>query len=572
MTAAPSAPSSRTLKRLFGLSNNRCAFPRCSCALIEGATVIGEACHIKASSPGGPRFDPDQTAAERHGFENLILLCTNHHTVIDDDEEAYTVERLLAMKAAHENSHTPMADADAERGAEVISVGQSGGITAQKVEIQTAHFYGAQEGSAVARESAAIAFLAPELARMLAYQIYALDRATANFGEISVGRGVLRESWEIFRPRRPQRYPYAAQVRDLAAERGALLAEFYCALDEIEALFSAWREANLPWDINAWNMLMQKIGASVTAGIAAAECFCPGRQFDSTMPASGTLAERAAHSLKSMQVTLSAHIERFSGPAKDSAFARAAELAASTRGLAPEQWPGSQSNGRLQERLQTAWWTFLNNRVVLRDLPVVISRPSVLVHVIPEAMLGESTRLDLIAIDRARSLLQLPGEAHPGGNSSHWWAHGAMRTAPSRMPEADWVSTFFRPGVVEWELNLGRAAPGEEKVEVDMERLEDLVINAIDRSLAFLEAVEIRGPALASAILYGMEMATPKLGDRPGQRFRQQSFIGPTVLLPAGERQSCRHLRPMFEPFWLEAGSLLGSPSFDGDKWVRARR
>lgn len=571
MIAAPSGPSSRTLKRLFGLSNNRCAFPRCPCALIDGPTVIGEACHIRAASPGGPRFDPDQTPADRHGFENLILLCANHHTVIDDDEVAYTVERLLAMKAAHENASAEMADDDAEQGARIISIGQSGGVTAQKVEIQTAYFHGGQESSPVARESAAVAFLAPELARVLAYQVYALDRAAVNFSEISVGRGVLNDNWEIFRPRRPLHYPHAAQVRDLGADNGALLAEFYSALDEIEALFSGWRDAELQWDINAWNVLMQKIGASITAGVAAADRFCPGRQFDSTMPASGTLAERAARSLKSMQSTLLAHNDRFSGSEQAGAFARAAELAASARGLAPEQWPGTRKSDRLQERLQTAWWSFLNSRIVLRDLPVVVSHPSVLVHVTPEAMLGDPLLLDLLAIDRERSLLQLPGEAHSGGNASHWWAHGAKRSAPARMPEADWASTFFRPGVVEWELNLGRAAAGEEPAEVDMERLEDLVIDAIDRSLAFLEAVGIRGPALASAVLYGMEMAAPKLRDRPGQRFRQQSFSGSPVLLPAGERQSCRHLRPMFEAFWLEAGSPLGSPSFNGDRWIRAR-
>ena len=507
--------------------------------------------------------------AERHAFENLILLCGNHHTVVDDDEEAYTVERLLAMKAAHEQSSPGMMDTDAERGAAVISVGQSGGITAQRVEVHTAHFYGAHDSAIASRENSAIAFLAPELARMLAYQIYALDRASVNFSEISVGRGVLNDSWETFRPRRPMHYPGAVQVRDLGAESGALLAEFYSALDEIEALFGSWRETELPWDISAWNVLMQKIGASVKAGVIAAERLCPGRRYDTTMPASGTLAERAAHSLRIMDQTLSGHIARFSGADREKAFAKAAELAASSRGLAPQHWPAPQTGGRLKERLQTAWWDFVCRRFALRDLPVVVSQPSVLVHVTPESIVGEAPHLDLAAIEQARPFLQLPGEVTCGGNASHWWSHGEARTAPARMPETDWAISFFRPGVVEWELNLGRPREGEDKVEVNLERIEDLIILAIDQSLAFLEALGIRGSALVSAVLYGMELAIPLLGQKPGQRFRQQSFNGPTILLPAGELRSRQHLKPMFEAMWLEAGSPLGSPSFTGDEWTR---
>jgi hypothetical protein len=59
--------------------------------IVQGDTLVGEICHIKAANPGGPRCDANQTAAERHGYDNLILLCGTHHTVIDDDEEAYTV-------------------------------------------------------------------------------------------------------------------------------------------------------------------------------------------------------------------------------------------------------------------------------------------------------------------------------------------------------------------------------------------------------------------------------------------------------------------------------------------------
>jgi hypothetical protein len=143
----PTGPSLPTIKRLFAHSGNRCAFPRCTTALFEGTTVIGKICHIKAANPGGPRYDDQQTAAERHGYDNLMLLCGTHHTVIDDDEEAYTVERLRKMKAEHEKGAAQIDDAFAERAAQlliaqtVVSVNQSGGITAHTVHADTINLY-----------------------------------------------------------------------------------------------------------------------------------------------------------------------------------------------------------------------------------------------------------------------------------------------------------------------------------------------------------------------------------------------------------------------------------------------
>ena len=116
----PSKPSNPTIKRLFARSGNRCAFPRCTATLIDGDTVVGKICHIKGAKPGSARYDASQSAAERHGFDNLILLCGRHHDVIDADEEAYTVERLLKTKDDHE-SRAADVDADfAERAVQLL--------------------------------------------------------------------------------------------------------------------------------------------------------------------------------------------------------------------------------------------------------------------------------------------------------------------------------------------------------------------------------------------------------------------------------------------------------------------
>lgn len=105
-------------------------------------TLTGEVCHIKGTRPGSARYDPGQTDVDRHAYANLVLMCPTHHTVIDDDEEAYTVEHLRKIKAAHETQSTPIPDAEAAAVAEVFiqsvtNVGQSGGLSAHTVNAST---------------------------------------------------------------------------------------------------------------------------------------------------------------------------------------------------------------------------------------------------------------------------------------------------------------------------------------------------------------------------------------------------------------------------------------------------
>jgi hypothetical protein len=100
----PTEPSRATVKRLFAVSGNQCAFPKCRIPLVdpESGSIIGAICHIKGDKPGSKRYDASQPKKERHGFGNLILMCGRHHKVIDDDARIHTVDRLLEMKQKHE--------------------------------------------------------------------------------------------------------------------------------------------------------------------------------------------------------------------------------------------------------------------------------------------------------------------------------------------------------------------------------------------------------------------------------------------------------------------------------------
>ena len=58
--------------------------------------------HIHALEPGGPRHNPATTEKEANSFENLLLLCPNHHSVADQQHETYTAEQLRRWKHEHE--------------------------------------------------------------------------------------------------------------------------------------------------------------------------------------------------------------------------------------------------------------------------------------------------------------------------------------------------------------------------------------------------------------------------------------------------------------------------------------
>lgn len=66
--------------------------------------LMGDACHIVAASPQGPRGDSAMTAEERSSEQNGIWLCQIHAEWIDKNNgNGYSVEQLHAMRKSHED-------------------------------------------------------------------------------------------------------------------------------------------------------------------------------------------------------------------------------------------------------------------------------------------------------------------------------------------------------------------------------------------------------------------------------------------------------------------------------------
>jgi hypothetical protein len=96
-------PSAKVLRQLYVLSGNLCAKPQCNSVLVNAnGTFVGEVCHIKAERPNGARYDKTLSEEQRRAAENLILLCSTCHTLVDSEPKKFTVGLLTKWKRERE--------------------------------------------------------------------------------------------------------------------------------------------------------------------------------------------------------------------------------------------------------------------------------------------------------------------------------------------------------------------------------------------------------------------------------------------------------------------------------------
>ena len=95
--------SRSTINKLFAKSAGQCSFPNCGMDLVENDVEFPSSniCHIISET--GPRSQQIDGIL-LNTYENLILLCPNHHNVVDRNQIFYTVEKLKSFKLKHEQN------------------------------------------------------------------------------------------------------------------------------------------------------------------------------------------------------------------------------------------------------------------------------------------------------------------------------------------------------------------------------------------------------------------------------------------------------------------------------------
>lgn len=95
----------RVIRTLREQVSYRCSNPECRIVTAapgtnkEGVNRVGQAAHITAASPEGPRYNSQMTSEERASADNGIWLCNICAKKIDNSDEEYSVELLRDWKS-----------------------------------------------------------------------------------------------------------------------------------------------------------------------------------------------------------------------------------------------------------------------------------------------------------------------------------------------------------------------------------------------------------------------------------------------------------------------------------------
>ena len=101
-------PSALTIHMLCANAAGICEFAGCNERVFKDSLTLKEfnksnVAHIVSSSPDGPRGDVKRSYELSDKLENLMLMCPDHHKLIDDFEDDYPEDILLDMKKKHED-------------------------------------------------------------------------------------------------------------------------------------------------------------------------------------------------------------------------------------------------------------------------------------------------------------------------------------------------------------------------------------------------------------------------------------------------------------------------------------
>lgn len=102
-------PSELTLRMLCANAAGRCQFEGCNKPVFFDGLTLREfnksnVAHIVSSSSSGPRGDVLRSHQLSDKLCNLMLLCPDHHKLIDDFPNSYPEADLLEMKRKHEEA------------------------------------------------------------------------------------------------------------------------------------------------------------------------------------------------------------------------------------------------------------------------------------------------------------------------------------------------------------------------------------------------------------------------------------------------------------------------------------
>lgn len=129
---------------LWAVSGGRCEYEGCNRILHTDILTKRKynsayIAHIVADKPDGPRGDAVRSSLLCDNISNLMLLCNEHHNLIDKvDVEGHPESRLLVMKRQHEERIRRITDIAPNMSSEIILYGANIGVNNSPLSYQSA--------------------------------------------------------------------------------------------------------------------------------------------------------------------------------------------------------------------------------------------------------------------------------------------------------------------------------------------------------------------------------------------------------------------------------------------------
>lgn len=110
--------------KLWAVSGGRCEM--CNRLLYQDLAFgldgnFGEMAHIHAVSEGGPRHKYGMSKEEKNNIDNLMLLCEEHHHLIDTNPEDFSEGLLVQKKISHEKRIREVTDIPSEQTCRIVT-------------------------------------------------------------------------------------------------------------------------------------------------------------------------------------------------------------------------------------------------------------------------------------------------------------------------------------------------------------------------------------------------------------------------------------------------------------------
>lgn len=121
--------SQRNQNLLWAVSAGRCEYEGCNKVLHTDIITKKKynsayIAHVVADEPNGPRGDVNRSKLLANNIDNLMLLCNEHHNLIDKvDIAGNPEEKLLKMKKAHEERILRLTSIALNKNSEIILYG-----------------------------------------------------------------------------------------------------------------------------------------------------------------------------------------------------------------------------------------------------------------------------------------------------------------------------------------------------------------------------------------------------------------------------------------------------------------